>query len=115
MSARTRLIGVGGDGFIGFEVQVALDRKSEFAARGAKFDEAHVAELRLIESEIAKAECVSVAEAAGVFGVAEMKADAASRLGTMRQLDPGVGGGRREFTSASADGVHSGIFRVEAI
>jgi hypothetical protein len=33
VSAGTRFVGVGGDGFIGFEVQVALDGKSEFAAR----------------------------------------------------------------------------------
>jgi len=46
MSARTRLVGVGGDGFVGLEVQVALDRKAEFAAHGAKLDEAHVAEFR---------------------------------------------------------------------
>jgi len=44
-TVRTRFIGVGGDGFVGFEVQVALDGKAEFAAHGAKLDEAHVAEL----------------------------------------------------------------------
>jgi len=44
VAAGTRFVGVGGDGFIGFEVQVALDGKSEFAARGAKLEKAHVAE-----------------------------------------------------------------------
>jgi hypothetical protein len=46
VTARARFIGVDGDGFIGFEVQVALDGKSELAAHGAKLDEAHVAEFR---------------------------------------------------------------------
>ncbi len=45
-TTRTRLVGVGGDGFVGFEVNVALDRKSEFAAHGAKLEEAYIAEFR---------------------------------------------------------------------
>ncbi len=45
VSVRTRLLGVGGDRFVSFEVQVALDRKAEFTAYGAKLDEAHVPEL----------------------------------------------------------------------
>jgi len=38
VSAGTRFVGVGGDGFIGFEVQVALDGKSESAAHGDSSD-----------------------------------------------------------------------------
>ncbi len=47
VSAATRFVGVSGDRFVGFEVQVALDGKAEFAAHGAKLDEAYVAEFRL--------------------------------------------------------------------
>ncbi len=56
VSAGTRFVGVGGDGFIGLEVQVALDRETQFAAQGAKLEEAHVAEFRLPEAEIAESE-----------------------------------------------------------
>ena len=38
------LVSVSRDGLIGIEVQVALDRKPEFAAHGGEFSEAHVAE-----------------------------------------------------------------------
>ncbi len=38
-------IRLGGSRFIGFETQVALYGQAEFAAHGAKFDEAHIAEL----------------------------------------------------------------------
>jgi hypothetical protein len=44
------------DGFGGFEVQVAFDRKAEFAAYGAKFGDAHVAECGAAQSKIAEAE-----------------------------------------------------------
>src|SRR5271157_5098534 len=56
VAAATRFVGVGGDRFVGSEVQVALDRWTEFSAHGAKFDEAHVAELGLTHAEIAEAE-----------------------------------------------------------
>ena len=36
VSVDTRFVGVGGDGLVGFEVQIALDRKPEIAANGAK-------------------------------------------------------------------------------
>jgi hypothetical protein len=36
MSAGTRFVGVSRNRFVGFEVQVALDGKAEFAAYGAK-------------------------------------------------------------------------------
>ena len=42
--AGARFIGVDGDGLVGFEMHVALERKAEFAAHGAKLDETHVAE-----------------------------------------------------------------------
>jgi hypothetical protein len=42
----TRFVGAGGDGFVAFEVQVALDREAQFATHGAKFIEADVAEFR---------------------------------------------------------------------
>jgi len=35
VSAGARFVGVGGDGFVGFEVQVAFKGKSELAANGA--------------------------------------------------------------------------------
>ena len=35
VSAGARFVSVGGDGFVGFEVQVALNGKTEFAAHGA--------------------------------------------------------------------------------
>jgi len=66
-TVRTRFVGVGGDEFIwhsmphppriwgrpkgrllrvvGFKVQIALDRKAEFAAYRAKLEKAHVAEI----------------------------------------------------------------------
>ena len=44
-SAAAGFVGVGGDGSVGFEVKVALDRKTEFAAYGAKLGKAYVAEL----------------------------------------------------------------------
>ncbi len=56
VSPSTRFVGVSGDRFVGFEVQVALDWKAEFAAHGAKLEKAHVAELGLPEAEIAEAE-----------------------------------------------------------
>ena len=40
-TVRTRFVGVGGEGFVSLEVQVALDRESEFAADGAKLEKAH--------------------------------------------------------------------------
>ena len=56
VTAATSLVGVGGDGFVGFEVQVAFDRKTEFAPDAAKLREAYVAEFRATQSEIAEAE-----------------------------------------------------------
>jgi hypothetical protein len=44
VTARARFISVGGNGFIGFEVQVALDGKPDLTADGAKLSEANVAE-----------------------------------------------------------------------
>ena len=52
----TRFVGVGGDGFVGFEVQVAFDWKPKFAAHGPKLREAHVAKFGAAHSEIAEAE-----------------------------------------------------------
>ena len=49
-------LGVGGDRLIGFEVQVALDGEAELAADGLQFEEAHVAEFRLAQAEIAESE-----------------------------------------------------------
>ena len=46
VSVRTRFVGVNRNRFVGFEVEVAFDRKPEFAADGAKLGEAHVAEFR---------------------------------------------------------------------
>ena len=34
VTVRTRIVGVGRNRCVGFEVQVALDRKAEFAAQG---------------------------------------------------------------------------------
>ena len=48
--------GVSRNRLVGFEVQITLDRKAEFAADGLQFDEAHVAEFRLAHAEIAEAE-----------------------------------------------------------
>jgi hypothetical protein len=45
VSAGARFVRVSQDGFVGIEVQVAFDRKSEFAAHGAKLREADIAEL----------------------------------------------------------------------
>ena len=47
MGANSLLVGVFRKIFVGFEVQVALDREAEFAAYGAKLDEADVAEFGL--------------------------------------------------------------------
>ena len=44
-TALTRLVGVGGDGLVSVEVQIALDWESELAAHGAELREAHVAKL----------------------------------------------------------------------
>ena len=52
----TCFVGVGGDGFVGGEVQVAFDRKAEFTAYGAKLREADVAEFRFTHAEVAEAE-----------------------------------------------------------
>ena len=46
VSVVTRFVGVGRNRFVGFEVQVALDREAQFAAYGAKFREADEAEFR---------------------------------------------------------------------
>jgi hypothetical protein len=43
VSVRTSFVGVGGDGFVSFEVQIALDQEPQFAAYGARFVEADVA------------------------------------------------------------------------
>ncbi len=60
-SAAARFVGVGGDWFVGFEVQVALDGETKFAAHGAKLREAYVAEFRFAHAEIAKSEGQAVA------------------------------------------------------
>ena len=46
--------GVSRNRLVGFEVQITLDRKAEFAADGLQFDEAHVAEFRLAHAQIAE-------------------------------------------------------------
>src|ERR1019366_2237938 len=48
--------GVGRDRARRREVQIALQRKSQRAADGGEFEQAHVTEFRLAESEIAKTE-----------------------------------------------------------
>ena len=45
VTAGVSFVGVAGNRFVGFEVRVALNGESEFAADGAKLREAHVAEL----------------------------------------------------------------------
>jgi len=35
-TVRARFVGVGGEGFVGLEMFIALDRMAEFAAHGAK-------------------------------------------------------------------------------
>jgi hypothetical protein len=52
----TRFVGVSRDGFVGLEVQVALDGESELAAYDAKLREAHVAEFGAAQAEVAEAE-----------------------------------------------------------
>ena len=74
VSARTRVVSVGRNRFVGFEVQVALDGKSELAAHGAKLREADVAEFGAAHSEIAEAEgevgaFVDFGEKPGALGV----------------------------------------------
>src|ERR1700730_1247482 len=44
-AAGASLLGIDGDGFVGDEVQIALDGEAELAANGGEFDEAHVAKL----------------------------------------------------------------------
>ena len=51
-----RELGVGRDRARRREVQIALQRKSQRAADGGEFEQAHVAEFRLAEPEIAKTE-----------------------------------------------------------
>ncbi len=75
---RAGFVGVGRHRFVGFEVQVALDGESQFAAHGAKFDEADIAEFRLAHSEIAEVECevgafVDFREEPGALGVRREK------------------------------------------
>jgi hypothetical protein len=43
-TVRTRIVGEGRNRFVGSEVQVALERKAEFAAHGAGLREADAAE-----------------------------------------------------------------------
>jgi hypothetical protein len=54
--ALSRFDRVDADGLVGFEVQVAFQGQAELAGDGAKLCEAHVAELRHSETEIAEAE-----------------------------------------------------------
>jgi hypothetical protein len=56
VSAGVRFVGVSRNRFVGFEVQVALDGKSEFAAHRAKFCEADIAEFGAAEAKITEAE-----------------------------------------------------------
>jgi hypothetical protein len=55
-TVRASFIGISRNGFLGFEMKVALDGETEFAADGGQFDEADVAEFRLAHPEIAEAE-----------------------------------------------------------
>ena len=80
VSVRTRFVGVGGDGFAGFEVQVAFDRKAEFAPDAAKLREAYVAEFGAAHAEIAEAEgevgaFVDFGEEPGALGVGGVELD----------------------------------------
>jgi hypothetical protein len=80
VSARTRVVSVGRNRFVGFEVQVALDGKSELAAHGAKLREADVAEFGAAHSEIAEAEgevgaFVDFGEKPGALGVGSEELD----------------------------------------
>jgi hypothetical protein len=74
VSAVTRFVGVVRDGFVGVEVQIALDGKLELVAYGAKLREADVAELGAAHAEIAEAEgevgaFVDFGEQPGALGV----------------------------------------------
>ena len=53
--------GVGRDRARRREVQIALQRKSQRAADGGAFEQAHVAEFRLSEAEVAESECEMLA------------------------------------------------------
>jgi hypothetical protein len=74
VSAGARFVGVCRNRFIGFEVQVAFDRKPEFVSYGAKFSETDVAEFGAAHSEIAEAEgevgaFVDFGEEPGALGI----------------------------------------------
>lgn len=56
VSAGAGFVGVGENQFIGNEVRVTLDGKSEVAAGRGEFREADVAEFGLAHAEIAEAE-----------------------------------------------------------
>jgi len=50
------LVGVGGDGFVGEKVAIALDGKAELAANGLQFGQADVAQLWAAKAKIAETE-----------------------------------------------------------
>ena len=56
LSASGGFVGVGGDRLVGFEVSIALDRKSELAAHARQFRKTDIPEFGLAKSKIAEAE-----------------------------------------------------------
>jgi hypothetical protein len=52
----TSLVGVGGEGFVSVEVQVALEGEAEWATEIAQFVHAHESEFRRSHAEVAKTE-----------------------------------------------------------
>jgi hypothetical protein len=78
-SMRTRFVGVRGEGFIGVEVQVALDGKTQRATKFADFAHADEAEFGTAHAQIAETEgdvvVTELGEEPGALGIGSKEFD----------------------------------------